>query len=61
MNLAKIGWNSDLENHFTPLAEKGYSAGRVTSEHTHIYTVVTENGELKATVSGRIRGKLKAG
>jgi ribosome biogenesis GTPase / thiamine phosphate phosphatase len=57
VNLIKYGWNDSWEEKFQPFKEKNYTIGRVTLEHTHLYKVITEHGELQAEVSGRIRGK----
>lgn len=57
MQLKKLGWNAEWEKKFIPFINKDYSFGRVVMEHTHIYKVATEHGELQAEVSGRIRGK----
>lgn len=56
MQLTQLGWNTEWEEKFLPFANKDYSVGRVVLEHTHIYKVVTEQGEMQAEVSGRIRG-----
>lgn len=34
---------------------QGYTLGRVAEEHTHVYTVWTEAGEIPAEVSGKFR------
>lgn len=57
MQLSDLGWNAEWENKFKEFKEKGYTVGRVLTESTHIYKIATENGELQAEVSGRIRGK----
>lgn len=56
MRLEQFGWNEEWEEKFVPFKEKEYTVGRVILEHTHIYKVVTNNGEMQAEVSGRIRG-----
>ena len=56
MRLEQYGWNEEWEEKFATFKEKEYTVGRVILEHTHIYKVVTNNGEMQAEVSGRIRG-----
>ncbi|WP_026679090.1 ribosome small subunit-dependent GTPase A [Fictibacillus gelatini] len=55
MNLQTIGWTSFFEEAFTPFHEEGLSAGRVALEHKRMYRVFTEQGELLAEVSGKLR------
>ncbi|MDF2671172.1 MAG: GTPase RsgA [Paenibacillus sp.] len=55
MNLTALGWNQEWEQAFTPYREKGFRAGRVALEHKHMYRVYTENDEVLAEVSGRLR------
>jgi ribosome biogenesis GTPase len=53
--LNQLGWNSFFEESFEPFLQRGYSAGRISEEHKHLYHVLTENGELMAKVSGKLR------
>ena len=53
--LAQYGWTSLWAQAFAPLAEQGMQPGRVILEHTHIYRLVTHDGERLAQVSGRFR------
>ena len=59
MNLEKIGWNNSLEEayktNFKEFTEKGCSVGRVFAEHTHLYKLYTETGEILGEVSGKMR------
>ena len=59
MNLKNIGWNNNYEEayktNFKEFAEKGCSVGRVFAEHTHLYKLYTETGELLGEVSGKMR------
>jgi ribosome biogenesis GTPase / thiamine phosphate phosphatase len=55
LNLQTLGWNPDRETAFTPYREKGFIAGRVALEHKHMYRVYTENGDVLAEVSGKLR------
>ena len=55
MDLTALGWEPVLAGAFAPHAERGLVPGRVALEHTHIYRVLTENGEWLSRVSGRLR------
>jgi ribosome biogenesis GTPase len=55
MELDAIGWTPRLAEAFAPFAEEGLLPGRVSLEHTHIYRVLTVDGELLARVAGRLR------
>jgi ribosome biogenesis GTPase / thiamine phosphate phosphatase len=55
MQLALLGWDETFSAHFAPYSCAGLTAGRVILQHNHIFTVVTEAGELHAQVSGRLR------
>lgn len=54
MDLNLLGWDSFFEASFEPFLKRGYSAGRITEEHRHLYHVLTEYGELLAKVSGKL-------
>jgi len=60
LDLASLGWTEADARHFSPFAGKGLVAGRVTLEHTHIYTVRTASAELLARVAGRLRHRAAA-
>jgi ribosome biogenesis GTPase len=53
--LHRLGWNPALDDAFQPHAANGMVPGRVALEHTHIYRVLTESGDVLGRVSGRIR------
>lgn len=55
MDLDKIGWKEYFKINFEPFAKLGYSAGRISEAHKHIYRILTENGEMLARVSGKMR------
>lgn len=55
MDLNILGWNSFFAEHFRPYAGQGYLAGRVAMESKHIYKVYTEQGEMLAEISGKMR------
>jgi ribosome biogenesis GTPase len=55
MQLALLGWDETLSADFVSYDCANLTAGRVTLQHNHIFTVITEAGEVHAQVSGRLR------
>ncbi|MEW6736115.1 MAG: ribosome small subunit-dependent GTPase A [Acidobacteriota bacterium] len=55
MDLASLGWNQFFAKHFEPYASEHYRAGRIALEQKSSYRVYTEEGELWAEISGRMR------
>lgn len=57
MNLLDFGWcpGSSTALAFEPLAQAGFSLGRVIAEHRGIYQVYTEVGEISAEITGQFR------
>lgn len=55
MNLQTLGWNPFFEGQYATFAAEGYTVGRVALEHKHLYRVYTEQGEVLAEVSGKMR------
>jgi ribosome biogenesis GTPase len=55
MQLESIGYSSCFEQAFRDVASPGLVPGRVAAEHTHVYRVFVEAGELLAEVAGRLR------
>lgn len=60
MTLVRYGWTVERCDAFAPHAAVGLSAGRVTSEHRTHYEVITESGQLRAEVTGRLRNDVNA-
>jgi ribosome biogenesis GTPase len=54
-DLATLGWTPARQDEFAPYAERGRVPARVSLEHTHIYTVLSQDGEHLARVAGRLR------
>ena len=54
MSLKALGFDEHFRKCFAPYKEKGLFAGRVVREESNIYRVISEHGELRATVSGRL-------
>jgi len=55
MDLTSFGWNEFFENNFKSFEGQGYAAGRVALEHKNFYRVYTEDGEVLAELSGKLR------
>ena len=55
VDLAALGWDARLEDAFGAHAAAARVPARVSLEHTHIYRVVTRDGEMLARVAGRLR------
>ena len=55
VDLATLGWDAGFDALFALHAAEGLVPARVVLEHTHIYRVVTADGEVLARVSGRLR------
>ena len=55
MNLNILGWNDFFAGGFAPHAGRGLLPGRVASVSRHLYRVYTEQDELLAEVSERMR------
>jgi ribosome biogenesis GTPase / thiamine phosphate phosphatase len=54
-DLSALGWGPRFEAAFAEHAAPTVVPARVALEHTHIYRVITESGEVLARVSGRLR------
>jgi ribosome biogenesis GTPase len=55
MDLTALGWDRHFADAFAAHAAEGRIPARVGLEHTHIYRVLTDAGELLARVAGRLR------
>jgi ribosome biogenesis GTPase len=53
--LDALGWNERLAREFEPFAARGFVPARVSSEHKHIYRVLTGDAERLARVAGGLR------
>jgi ribosome biogenesis GTPase len=58
-DLDALGWRRVVEA-FAPYAADHLIPGRVALEHTHIYRVLTADGERLARVSGRLRHQARS-
>jgi ribosome biogenesis GTPase len=63
LDLNTLGWNSHFSHEFDLIAGsksgngRALAAGRVCADSRHIYTILTEAGELSAEVSGKFRAE----
>lgn len=53
-DLTTLGWDDDLAEQFEPHARAGLTPGRVAVQHRGAYDVLTEHGELRCDVRGRL-------
>jgi ribosome biogenesis GTPase len=54
-DLAALGWTERFDEAFRPHRDAGLVAGRIGLEYTHIYRVLTADGEWLARIAGRLR------
>lgn len=54
-DLKSLGWSDFFEREFEPYRELGHFAGRVVLEQRGAYRLYTEQGELTASVRGKLR------
>ncbi|MBX7245999.1 MAG: ribosome small subunit-dependent GTPase A [Candidatus Sumerlaeaceae bacterium] len=57
MNLDKIGWDAQLAEAFLPHHNANLKPARVSIAHGGYYTLLGEDGELQATLAGKVRHK----
>ncbi len=55
MKLDALGWNCFFADSFARDWQADYTVGRVALEHKNTYTLYTEQGELAAEVTGKMR------
>lgn len=59
-HLIEYGWNDRTAEAFAAIAAPSRAPARVTLEYTHIYRVVTAEGETLARVAGRLRHQARS-
>lgn len=52
--LEQFGWSEALQRHFVPHGKAGLIPARVLVQRRGLYGIMTETGELSATVAGRL-------
>ena len=55
MDLTSVGWSEFFETNFESYEGQDYAAGRVALEHKNVYRVYTQEGEVLAELSGKLR------
>ena len=55
MTLEQLGWNSDLQKHFSGSSLRNCIPARVAEENRDHYRVFSQYGELLATIAGKLR------
>jgi ribosome biogenesis GTPase len=55
MNLHSLGWSSFFAHSYEPYCKQGFTVGRVAIAHRNSYFLYTEQGELTAEVTGKLR------
>jgi ribosome biogenesis GTPase len=53
-DLTALGWDDAFAEEFEPHAQAGLTPGRVAVQHRGAYDVLTEDGELRCDVAGRL-------
>ena len=61
MSLIELGWGPDLAEHFQEHAAAGLVAGRIAVPNRGSYLVLTDDGELTAEISGKLRHEAAPG
>ena len=54
-DLQTLGWGEFFESNFKSYADNGYECGRVALEHKNFFRVYTQQGEVLAQISGKLR------
>ena len=55
MNIQELGWNDHFDHHFQQYRSAGLIPARVIEEHRDRYSILDENGDSRAEVSGRLQ------
>ncbi|MEE9557832.1 MAG: ribosome small subunit-dependent GTPase A [Candidatus Adiutricales bacterium] len=55
MDMETLGWNSFFQQHLDQLSDKEAIPGRIIRESKNLYQVYSEEGELMAEISGKMR------
>ena len=55
MDLEKLGWSGFFEGPFEIYRDAGFIPARITSRQANLYTALSEFGELKGKMTGRMR------
>lgn len=55
MKLNKLGWNDFFEEYFNIEEDNNLTVGRISAEYRSYYDVITDIGEIKGEISGKLR------
>jgi ribosome biogenesis GTPase / thiamine phosphate phosphatase len=55
MNLEHLGWSDRHAHSFTSYCQSGFTIGRIAIEHRNSYLLYTQQGEVTAEVTGKLR------
>jgi len=55
LDLESLGWDASFADAFRPFEHEGLAPARVAVEHRSEYVVYTEQGELRAELTGKLR------
>ena len=55
MHLESLGWDASFADEFQPFEHDGLAPARVAVEHRSEYVVYSQDGELRAELTGRLR------
>jgi len=61
MDLKTLGWNEALEASFSKYREAGFIPLRITSRQANLFTALSEIGELRGKMTGRMRYECSQG
>jgi ribosome biogenesis GTPase / thiamine phosphate phosphatase len=54
LDLKELGWDEGFAEQFAPYAAQGFEPGRVSIQHRGAYDVLTERGEIRCDIRGRL-------
>ena len=62
IDLKELGWNSFFESHFIKYNQQNitYMPARIISVQRHLYSVLSEYGELKGEITGKLRYEVQS-
>lgn len=62
IDLKKLGWNSFFKRHFIKYSQQNttYMPARIISVQRHLYSILSEYGELKGEITGKFRYEVQS-
>ncbi|MBS4539530.1 ribosome small subunit-dependent GTPase A [Clostridium sp. D2Q-11] len=55
MSLINLGWNDFFQDYYNSYGDDNLTVGRISAEYRNHYEVITEIGEIKGEISGKLR------